>query len=156
MTIAATVQRYLSDHHVDYDVLEHPRTLSSMKTAEAGHVSGDRLAKAVVLRADSGYMMAVLPASCHVELGRMRKCLDQPVGLATEQEIARLFEDCEVGAVPAIGGAYGLDVIIDDRLEGQPDLYFEGGDHMSLVHMSAAQFHDLMPDMRHGAFSRRD
>jgi Ala-tRNA(Pro) deacylase len=36
-----------------------------MRTAEASHVSGERLAKAVVLRRDGGYMLAVLPASHH-------------------------------------------------------------------------------------------
>jgi len=46
MTIAATVQRYLEDCGIDYEVVEHARTLSSSRTAEMGHVSGDRLAKA--------------------------------------------------------------------------------------------------------------
>ena len=67
MAIAPTLQKYL-DQHVIYDVLPHEPTMSSMRTAEACHISGDCLIKGVVLRRDGGYMLAALPASHHVRL----------------------------------------------------------------------------------------
>src|SRR5262245_53395049 len=94
MTIAATVQRYLDDCGIDYEVVEHARTMSSSRTAEVSHVAGDRLAKAVVLKSDGGFTMAVLPASCHLRLGEIQDYLDRPIGLATEREVAQLFDDC--------------------------------------------------------------
>src|SRR5262245_40916613 len=100
MTIAATVQRYLSDCGVAYSIVEHPRTISSSRTAQAGHVPGDRLAKAVVLKSETGYTMAVVPASCHIRLGEIQDYLNRPVGLATEDEVGRLFGDCDLGAIP--------------------------------------------------------
>ncbi len=33
MAIALTLKRFLREHHVDYDVVVHPRTLTSMETA---------------------------------------------------------------------------------------------------------------------------
>ena len=62
MTLAPTLQKHL-DQNVTYDVICHEPTTTSMRTAEASHVSGECLAKAVVLRRDGGYMLAVLPAS---------------------------------------------------------------------------------------------
>lgn len=156
MTIAARVQHYLDDCGVDYEILEHARTMTSMRTAEAGHISGERLAKAVVLKSDGGYTMAVLPASCHLRLGEVQDYLEQPVGLATEAEVGQLFADCEFGAIPPIGRAYGLEMIVDDSLAEQPDVYFEGGDHMSLIHVNATVFQQLTADARHGRFSRHD
>ena len=156
MTIAATVQRYLDDCGIDYEVVEHARTMSSSRTAEVSHVAGDRLAKAVVLKSDGGYTMAVLPASCHLRLGEVQDYLDRPVGLATEAEVGQLFADCEFGAIPAVGRAYGLEMIVDDSLAEQPDIYFEGGDHMSLIHVNATGFQRLTADARHGRFSRHD
>jgi prolyl-tRNA editing enzyme YbaK/EbsC (Cys-tRNA(Pro) deacylase) len=76
MTIAATVQRYLRDCGIDYEIVEHARTLSSSRTAQAGHVSGDRLAKAVVLKSEGGFTMAVLPTSRHLRLGEIQDYLD--------------------------------------------------------------------------------
>ncbi len=156
MTIAARVQRYLNDCGVDYEVVEHARTLTSSRTAQAGHISGECLVKAVVLKREGGYTMAVLPASCHVRLGEIQECLNQPIGLATEAEVGQLFADCELGAIPPVGRAYGMEMIVDDSLAEQPDVYFEGGDHMSLIHVNAMGFQRLMADARHGRFSRHD
>jgi Ala-tRNA(Pro) deacylase len=156
MTIAATVQRYLRDCGIDYEVVEHVRTLSSSRTAQAGHVSGDRLAKAVVLKSEGGFTMAVLPASRHLRLGEIQDYLERPVGLATEREVEQLFGDCELGAIPPMGKPYGMAMIVDDSLAEQPDVYFEAGDHMSLIHVNAMAFQRLMAEARHGRFSRHD
>jgi len=156
MTIAATVQQYLRDCGVDYEVVEHARTLSSSRTAEVSHVAGDRLAKAVVLKSEGGFTMAVLPASCHLRLGELQHYLAQPIGLATEKEVGQLFDDCELGAIPAIGKPYGMAMIVDDSLNEQPDVYFEAGDHMSLIHVNAIGFQQLTAEARHGRFSRHN
>lgn len=156
MTIAATVQKYLNDCGIDYDLVEHPRTLSSSRTAQAGHVPGDRLAKAVVLKSEVGYTMAVVPASCHIRLGEIQDYLNRPIGLATEAEVGKLFDDCDLGAIPPVGRAYGMEVIVDDSLNEQPDVYFEAGDHLNLIHVNGPAFQRLMADAGHGSFSRHD
>jgi Ala-tRNA(Pro) deacylase len=156
MTIAATVRQYLNDCGIEYEVVEHARTMSSSRTAEVGHVAGDRLAKAVVLKSEGGFTMAVLPASCHLRLGEVQDCLRRPVGLATEREVGQLFGDCELGAIPPVGKPYGMEMIVDDSLQEQPDVYFEAGDHVSLIHVSAMAFQRLTAEARHGRFSRHD
>ena len=76
--------------------------------------------------------------------------------MADEGEIKRLFPDCALGAVPPVGECYGLDVIVDDSIQERPEIYLEGGDHMTLVHMNQAQFARLMAEARHGRFSAHD
>ena len=49
MGIALTLQEYLDDHHVPYDVMLHKRTHCAFDTARATHVPGERIAKGVVL-----------------------------------------------------------------------------------------------------------
>jgi Ala-tRNA(Pro) deacylase len=61
-----------------------------------------------------------------------------------EDEIEATFSDCECGAIPAIGDAYGVDVVLDPALTHQPDVYFESGDHEHLIHMRGEVFRDLM------------
>ena len=118
MTVSPTLQKYL-DQSVTYDLIPHVPTMSSTRTAEACHVPGEALAKAVVLRRDGGYMMAVLPASRHLHLSALKSQLGHKVDLASEDEIERLFEDCDRGAVPPLGECYGLDVIIDDSIDAR-------------------------------------
>jgi Ala-tRNA(Pro) deacylase len=155
MSIAPTLLRHL-DSNVSYDVITHDPTMSSARTAQACHVSGERVAKAIVLRHNGGYMLAVLPASRHIRLPDLKVQIGEDVDLADEGEIKALFPDCALGAIPAVGECYDLDVIVDDSIEKQPDVYLEGGDHMTLVHVDRAQFARLMAEARHGRFSVHD
>jgi Ala-tRNA(Pro) deacylase len=156
MTLAVTLQRYLTDQKIEYDVVTHRATASSSQTAQASHVPGDFLAKAVVVKDEDHFMVAVLPASHHIQLRELSRLLDRPLGLATEEEASDLFAGCEPGAFPAIGSAYGLEVIVEDSLAEQADVYVEGGDHTSLVHLKAAQFRSLMAPARYGKFGLHD
>jgi Ala-tRNA(Pro) deacylase len=152
MTIAPTLQRHL-DRNVTYELITHEATMSSTRTAQACHVSGDCLAKGIVLRHNGGYMLAVLPASHHLRLPDLKLEIGADVDLADEGEIERLFPDCAPGAIPPIGECYDLDVIVDDSIQQPPEIYLEGGDHTTLVHLSQAQFTRLMSGARHGRFS---
>jgi Ala-tRNA(Pro) deacylase len=104
MAIAPTLQKYL-DQNVTYEVIPHEPTLSSMRTADSCHISGDGLAKGIVLRRDEGYMLAVLPASHHIRLSDLRRQIGNDVDLASEMEIDQLFRDCAHGAVPRSASA---------------------------------------------------
>jgi Ala-tRNA(Pro) deacylase len=73
------------------------------------------------------------------------------VDLATEHEIEQLFQDCAHGAVPPAGECYGLDVIVDDSIKEQPEVYLEAGDHATLVH-----FARFTGEAWHGRFSVHD
>jgi Ala-tRNA(Pro) deacylase len=152
MPIAPTLMRYL-DQNTTYNTLPHEPTVSSMRTAEACHISGDRLAKGVVLRRDGSYLLAVLPASHRINLPELRMGLGADVDMASESNIDGLFPDCAQGAVPPIGECYGLDVIVDETIDSQPEIYFEGGDHATLVHMSQSAFARLTAKARHERFS---
>jgi Ala-tRNA(Pro) deacylase len=152
MAIAPTFQRYL-DQNVIYDVIAHEPTMASMPTAQACRIPGDRLAKGVVLRDATGYMLAVLPATHHIRMRDLHLQFGNDVELADEAEIDELFQDCVHGAVPPIGECYGLDMIVDDAIDGQGDVYLEAGDHETLVRLSRLQFAKLTADARHGCFS---
>ncbi len=144
MAIALTLQSYFGDHHVAYDVTRHARTVNSSRTAEACHVPGERLAKGVVLKSGEGYILAILPASKRIAIEVVEKVTGEPVTLASEAEASMLFPDCEAGAVPVFGAAYGIPAVIDETLDDAEDIYCEGGDHLSLVHMNGREFRQLM------------
>jgi len=93
MSIAPTLQRYLIAENIQYDVIPHHPTLSSARTAEACRISGDCLAKAIVLRRDAGHMFAVLLASHHLRISDLRNQLGDDVEMAKEAEIDPLFPD---------------------------------------------------------------
>ncbi len=154
MAVAATLREYLNRWGVEYEVVPHAHTGSSLETAEAAHVSGDKLAKCVMTEDYRGYLMVVVPASHEVEFSRLDEQLDRRLELATEEELADIFVDCELGAIPPLGEAYGIDVAVDSRLAACDDVYFEAGDHAELLHLRGEDFRDLMAGAEHGNYSR--
>ncbi len=155
MAIAITLQNFLASRGADYDVVFHSPTATSRQTARAAHIPAGCLVKSVVLQDEHGYLMAVVPADSKVRVADLERQLHRRLRLATEDEIASLFADCERGAVPALGVAYGLETVVDYSVESAPEVYFEGGDHQALVHMRGEQFSNLMRDAGHSRFAER-
>jgi Ala-tRNA(Pro) deacylase len=153
MAVAHKLASYLDKTGIQAEVVAHARTVTAVRTAKVTHLLRDRLAKGVLLRDGVGYLLAVVPASHHVELDAVQRLCDRPLSLADEDEIGRMFPDCELGAVPPVGAPYGLPMMVDDALAGQPDVYFEAGDHLTLLHVSGEQFAGLMRGVQHGRFS---
>ena len=148
MAIAATLSNYLMAQDVEYDVLTHPHTATSGESAQAAHVPGSRLAKSVILEDDQGYLMVVLPSSRQVNMQELHRQLNRNLVLATESELGGLFADCEIGALPPIGSAYGVETVVDDAIA-------EAGDHEQLVHVSAETFQSLLGEnVQRGHFSQ--
>ncbi|HKJ52675.1 MAG TPA: YbaK/EbsC family protein [Gammaproteobacteria bacterium] len=155
MKIASKLKNYLRQQGVEFRVVSHPRSEYSMETAEKAHVPGDALAKGVLVRDEDGYLLVVLPADFHIELETLRKMLGQDVSMVSEAALGEVFSDCVLGAVPPIGMAYGVKTIWDPKSSlGQLDeVFFEAGDHQTLVQMSGTQFHELMAPAERGKFS---
>lgn len=154
MAIASRLADYLIEQDADFELISHPHSSTSMESAQLAHVPGALLAKSVVLEDDRGYLLAVIPASCKLDLGELHRQTNRNLGLATEYELGALFEDCEPGAVPPFGSVYDVETILDERLAEESDIYFEAGDHEQLVHVSTETFEMLMGDVQHSGFSR--
>ena len=146
MSIAGRLETYLKARSIDYELVPHAHTESSMVTAAAAHIPGDRLAKAVIINDGDTYLMVVVPSDYHVQLGALHRQLGREVGLATEPELVTLFPDCDEGAAPPVGAAYGLKAMVDQRLLEQPEVFFVAGDHEHLVKVSGPQFKILQAD----------
>ena len=144
MRMAKTVQRSLEQAHCDFAIISHPHSSSSLETARVAGVPAERVAKSVILDDQHGhYLMAVLPASCHLDLSKVRGADSWKI--ARESTLAQLFSDCERGAVPALGEAYGLEMVVDPKVTRQHDIYLEAGNHHNLVHMSMEHYLKMVP-----------
>lgn len=154
MAMAMTLRNYLTSQDVDFEELSHPREVSASRIAQRAHISGEQVAKAILIKGDSGFRVVLVPSTCNADLMELSHQLHERIGLAAEEEIHTLFGDCDPGVLPALGQAYGLRVCCDDTLMSQPDLYLEAGDHETLVHMGNNEFRRLMARADHGQFSR--
>jgi Ala-tRNA(Pro) deacylase len=155
MSIPSRLSSYLEQRGARYELCTHELSHSSAETARAAQLPPHQLAKSVILEDSAGCVMAVLPADRAVvprEVGDMlgRKSLH----LADEERVARLFADCDRGAVPPVGMAWGIETVVDDELSKNEVVYCEAGDHEHLLRLSREQFQSLMRAARHGHFCR--
>lgn len=153
MAIATTLKSYLDAHGVAYDVIEHAHSETALESAHSAQIPGHQLAKAVVLEDEKGYVVGVVPSTNRLDLDWVRDALGRDLHMAEEREIGPLFGDCDLGAVPALSNAYGLDVVWDDQLKSVSDIYLEAGDHEHLVHLSGKDFFKLVEKLPHNIIS---
>ncbi len=139
------VVEFLETNSAKYEVTRHQPTYSAQQMAAVEHVSGREVAKPVVVKADSKYYMCVLPACCKVDLDALKQelCADQ-VALAGEDEMSKLFADCELGAEPPFGNLYGLETLMDQSLEADEHIVFQGGTHEQAIKMATDDYKELV------------
>lgn len=155
MGVAITLREYLEDLDVVYDIVEHPLVTTSLGVARQAHVPSRCLAKGVLLKDENGTLsLAVIPADRVVDLDRVRQTLHHETGIAPEADVIDRFDDCDRGAVPPVGNAYALRVLLDDHLKDEGEVYLEAGDHHALVHVKGEEFRRLMGGATSGVFSR--
>lgn len=155
MSMPSRLSSYLFHRGTRYEVCVHRHSRSSAETARSAHVSPHQLAKPVILEDDTGCLMAVIPADRTVMLGRLAQLLGRrELHLADERRIVALFDDCDRGAVPPVGMAWGIETIVDEELDGNEVLYLEGGDHEWLLRLTNEQFRQLMSTARHAHFCK--
>ncbi len=145
MALVERVARLLEQNEVQYQVLPHREAFTAQEVAQATHVAGRQFAKVVVLReARESYVMAVLPASQHLDLDRMRHQTGrQGLLFADEAEIVKLFPDCEPGAMPPFGRIYGLPMYLDGCFWKEEEFYFQAGNHREVVRVRFKDYERL-------------
>lgn len=154
MFVSRTVISYLERSGVSFDVVAHPESTTSLQTAKTAHIEPRKLAKAVLLTSNKNYWLAVIPASGRVNRTALERLLNvDSLSFASEEELPDVFRDCERGALPIVGPAFGVRTALDDSLLDADEVYFGAGDHEHLVHMTQAQFRQLMHFHPHGAIS---
>ena len=89
-----------------------------------------------------------------LDMDLLRNELNRDLHMVSEDELEPLFKDCETGAVPPLGPAYGIETLLDESIKSLANVYFEAGDHETLVHVSGDDFKILLAGVRHGYFSQ--
>lgn len=138
------VEQFLRQRRVAFERLDHRPTYDAQSLAQAVHVSGEEVAKAVLLKADDDYMLAVLPATHAVDLRTAREVLGaQRVELASEEECGRHFSDCELGSLPPFGSQYGMKTMVDESLLEDDEIVFAANTHHEAIRMRFEDYQAL-------------
>ena len=135
------VVELLDSKGIRYEMSHHRPTFTAQQMAAEEHVPGMNVAKPVVVKADETYYLCVLPACCKIDMDALKNELGvKHIQLADEEEMARLFGDCALGAEPPFGDLYGLQTLVDESLENDPFIIFQAGTHELAIKMDLKDY----------------
>ncbi len=135
------VESLLRERGITFVRHHHPATYTAQEIAATEHVPGRYMAKVVIAFAGDRMVMLALPAPERVSLLKLAdEMCTEDVRLATEEEFASIFQDCEVGAMPPFGNVYGLPVYIDKTLARDDHIVFQAGTHTDTIEMAYGDY----------------
>ncbi len=154
---------YLDSTGVPYQLLSHVPAFSAHEVAAVTHVKDKDLAKTLVIKADDSHWLAVLRADHRLNDRSLKKALGvKHVQLLSEDELAILFPDCEVGAMPPFGNLYSIPVVVDKFLTNDYEIVFNACTHTESIKMKYKDFESLVKPLitefaepRHSAEDRK-
>jgi Ala-tRNA(Pro) deacylase len=137
------VTDYLTEQHVPFETLIHPPAFSAAKRARVLHIRGRRVAKCVLLRCGSQFVLAVLPATHEIDTGALAAALGNPIRFAEADEVARLFGDCEWGVQSPFGSLYGVATLLDTSVDSESLIHFEAHAYAYTIRMLCRDYERL-------------
>jgi Ala-tRNA(Pro) deacylase len=130
---------------IPFEELHHSEVYTAQEVAQREHFSGHRVAKVVVIMVDGQPVELILPASRHVDLDRVRTVLHgHEIRLATEAEMEQYFNDCEVGAIPALRHWQDVNVLMDRSLTVEGSILFQAGTHADAVRLNFPDWYEMV------------
>jgi len=139
------LKEFLDSQKIEYVTINHSLAYTAQRIAASAHISGKDIAKTIVIKADGKLMMAVLPASCKINLDLMKSALGvSSMEISSEKEFGAMFPDCELGAMPPFGNLYGMEVYVAEKLAHYEEIAFNAGSHRELIKLSYKDFEKLV------------
>ncbi len=144
MGIALSIVELLKRERIPYTWFRHKPTYTAQEEAAVSHIRGHSWAKVVICMLDEQPAQAVLPAHYVIDLEQLRILAGATtMRLAREEELAELYPDYEVGAMPPFGAIHGHRVFVERCLVGEWEMVFNAGTHTDAIRMHYFDFAEL-------------
>src|SRR5512137_272039 len=140
MLMPERLESHLDQSHIAYSLILHAPTYSAQVAASRMHFPGKEVAKTVALCAGERVLLAILPASYHINFEKLSALVGGRVELLQQERCNEMFPDCETGAIPPFGELYGVQVFLDEALAEDAEIVFGAGTLSESVRMSSADF----------------
>ncbi len=143
MNIPATVRNYLARKGGQYRGYKAPAGVPLAEALRAAQVPAQKLARCVVLKEGNNYLMAIFPVTHRLELDTLNGNARRNFAPCATEDLAKLLPDCAPAAVPPLGAAYGIKMIVDRTVDEWDEVFFASGAEHLYLRASAEDFRAL-------------
>lgn len=148
------LEELLAKEKVKYDVIKHDLAYTAQEIAAAEHIPGRKVTKTVIVKADGEPRVLVLSAASMVDFTKLKEVLScKELVLASEEEIAELFPDFEIGAIPPFAQLINVPVYLDERLSENDRISVNACSHTEAVILNYGDFEKISGGLK-ASFSK--
>ena len=121
------LQALLEQHHLNFIVKEHAPTPTSADSARERQEPLKIGAKALLLKQDTGFILAVIPADRQLDSKKLKVILNtRNLRFATKEELYEITGLVQ-GAVPPFGSLFNIPLIVDHAIQEEEYIAFNAG-----------------------------
>ncbi|HEX6231125.1 MAG TPA: YbaK/EbsC family protein [Actinomycetota bacterium] len=135
---------YLEKRGVPFEVIAHEKAFTSIDEAKALGIEADDVVKTVLVDAEQGRFLAVVPGDRRLDMKLVEAVLgDKHAHLAKEEELESVYPEFELGSLPPLGGLLRAHAYVDPDVMRHETVVFAAGTQTESVKARTADlFHD--------------
>lgn len=150
MAISKKIIKYLDDNKYKYEIIEHKTTYTAWDTAQTEKVKPQEVVKALVLKADRDYLLALIPSNKNLDKQKLLKIIKvkrKKEGEKTYKKIDFAKEvwmkknlPGKVGATPPFESILKIPVYFDKALAKNKKIYLGSGEYTQSIRVAISQY----------------
>ncbi len=134
---------YLEKKLVKFEVIKHRQVFTAHDLAMTLHLQHSQIAKSLLMKADSDFILAVLSADKNLDMKKLAKLVKaKKISMPKEKVMKEKFK-VKPGALPAFGGLYKLSVFVDKIILKQKKILLAPGSFVESILMSPKDYVSL-------------
>lgn len=164
MSISKKLLKYLDDNKIKYEIEEHRKVYTAWDAAETQKVKPQEVVKTLVMKMDSDYALALIPANKNLDKNKLKKVINTWVKKQEEMKPYKKIDFAKevwmkknmlgkVGATPPFGSLMKLPVFIDGGLTRATNLIVNSGEYTESIKLKTNAFMKLEEPVK-GSFSK--
>lgn len=157
--------KFLETGKIKYETLKHRTVYTAHDKAATLRVPQKIIGKTLAVKLDRDFSLILIPANKNLDKERLKKTANvlrkksgqrpvKNINFATEAWIKKNLKGVKVGAIPSLGGLWGLSTFVDRSLINQSKIIINGGDYNHSIKINPASLKKLTPDLLIGSFSK--
>ena len=145
--------KLLDKAKVKYKTLSHKVVYTAHDTAQTTKKRLNEIAKVVLVKADSDFVLIVLPAGKYLDFSGIKKALKaKKVSIASEKDIIKHLKT-KVGLLHPFGPAYNLKTLLDKSMSRAKSMVASAGTYTDSVEIALKDFEKLVKPIK-GVFAK--
>jgi Ala-tRNA(Pro) deacylase len=150
MAVSKKITNYLDDKKYKYRVIEHKTTFTAWDTAQTEKVRPQEVSKALVMKADNDYLLALISSNKNLDKQKLLKVINAQRKKTKEKTYKKIDFSKEVwmkknlpgkvGATPPFGDLIKMNIYMDNLLAKNKKIYVGSGEYTESILISISQY----------------